>query len=704
VHHKNSDPPHPLAPSRDYLSLPTLLLADMADSPLAIGLWCLVGRLFLVAQGAVPLSAGDVQAYDPALSRGAILRALRRLTRTGWLLAREQPGHKTAYTPAWGIVSDAPRAWDMAAPMLGRPRHCAAIRLDRRLLDTCIGRLTPHPKHKAEVQRYVTAPLLGLADVGAYALAAVGRGAATPALGRWGLAADRKAHPLPAKNEFLARLSLASAIDPDAPALTIEGLRHLGFAVQPAAPPADTGQPLVFVPQHLIGPLIGPLIGHLIGQHADQEVSSAASESGKTPLSTEPAIIPGNLGNLGSQGIPPQPPQLTVRSGEGRHYLPDMTEEEAATGRPVPSTQKTQQPMADVSPENDTISLLRALGVRAAAAHELADAPAATVREAIATGRRQPGVRDLAGWVVSVLRDARGRGWQTVTAEAPAPAGAPPTDLAAQSVEHMLACALAEVASPPVLPPEDDVCYCDGSGYYLLDVPYDHPQWSKLQICPCTRSDEVYASLARQAGPQLAGVSLATFRTDDQPTHSVTWAGQTFTPAEQAATRLHALVRCATLAGSLTRGACLVGPVGSGKTTLAVAAAKELAVRHGLRLRYASIPKLLDDLRHEAMGHTSAASLSEHIAAPVLVLDDLGREKFTAFAREKLYLLLDERLRRHTEEEPRITFFTSNLSFAELYALDAALASRIAAHAEIMLCIAPDYRLQAITESQGVAA
>jgi DNA replication protein DnaC len=271
-------------------------------------------------------------------------------------------------------------------------------------------------------------------------------------------------------------------------------------------------------------------------------------------------------------------------------------------------------------------------------------------------------------------------------------------------MEAALARALADTSAPSVLPSKDDRCWCNGTGFYVLDVPYGHPQWGKLQLCPCTHHQSIRDTLARQAGPALADISLAALHMDDQSSHSVTWAGRAFTPSEQDATRRHARTRCTTLASGPTRGACLVGPAGSGKTTLAVAAAKELAVCHNLQIRYASIPKLLDDLRHEMVAHMPTAILDQHIAAPVLVLDDLGREKFTGFAREKLYRLLDERLRRHTPEDPRITFLTSNLSFAELYALDAALASRIAAHTEIMLCVARDHRLQAMAEIQGVAA
>lgn len=52
----------------------------------------------------------------------------------------------------------------------GTLQSVRAVCLALRLLDLFLGKLTPHPKRAAIITRYVTCPLLGLADVGSYAL------------------------------------------------------------------------------------------------------------------------------------------------------------------------------------------------------------------------------------------------------------------------------------------------------------------------------------------------------------------------------------------------------------------------------------------------------------------------------------------------------------------------------------------------------
>ena len=54
-----------IAPPEHYCPIPQRLLADLHDTPIAIGLYALVARLYLIEQAPVPLSRADVQRYDP---------------------------------------------------------------------------------------------------------------------------------------------------------------------------------------------------------------------------------------------------------------------------------------------------------------------------------------------------------------------------------------------------------------------------------------------------------------------------------------------------------------------------------------------------------------------------------------------------------------------------------------------------------------
>src|SRR5215470_5953773 len=139
---------------QDYLFLPHRLIADLRANPAAIGVYALIARLFLIYQEPIPLSAADLQRYDPTLSYGAARGALQRLTALRWL--SDQPGHKNCYTPTWGASKGVARPWEINAPTLGRPAHVTTMRLDRRLLDVGLGKLVPHHIYPAQTRdRYL---------------------------------------------------------------------------------------------------------------------------------------------------------------------------------------------------------------------------------------------------------------------------------------------------------------------------------------------------------------------------------------------------------------------------------------------------------------------------------------------------------------------------------------------------------------------
>src|SRR5207249_534336 len=85
--------------------------AQLPPNPAAIGVYALLARLFLIYQAPIPLSAADLQRYDPTLSYGAARGALQRLVALRWL--SDQSGHKNCYTPTWGVIKGTTQPWRM---------------------------------------------------------------------------------------------------------------------------------------------------------------------------------------------------------------------------------------------------------------------------------------------------------------------------------------------------------------------------------------------------------------------------------------------------------------------------------------------------------------------------------------------------------------------------------------------------------------
>ena len=403
-----------------YSPIPQRLIADLHDNVLAIGLYGFIARLYLVAQTPIPLSVPDVLRYDPALSRGAVLRALARLIAGGYLLEAAQPGLKTRYTPAWGRVGGAPLAWNMAQPCLGRPRHIARLRLDRRLFDICMGKLVPHATRAAMITRYITTPVVSLSDIGCYALTLAGLPRPTPALIRLGAVYKDTARPLPSDERLLALISqraldLGEAADANA-GLTLSGTRKLG--VQPFLVPdqaATRPQPLFFVPPRMIGSLIHPVIGSMIGSDAAQPSVTTAAVSDEIRSDSRAEGITWEPTDPREEANPPPPPP--------HHALSRGGGAEAAVQR---SARRRCSQEIEPLPNTEAAAALQAINVKPAQIIELAHMPLVTVETAIADGRARPGIRDLAGWVVSLLRTHRDYGWKITP---PAPAQDSPDDL-----------------------------------------------------------------------------------------------------------------------------------------------------------------------------------------------------------------------------------------------------------------------------------
>ncbi len=108
----------------------------------------------------------------------------------------------------------------------------------------------------------------------------------------------------------------------------------------------------------------------------------------------------------------------------------------------------------------------------------------------------------------------------------------------------------------------------------------------------------------------------------------------------------------------------LHGPCGVGKTHLAVAIALQAMERQKLSVLFAVVPDLLDHLRATFDPGAGVAYDDRFNAirnAQLLVLDDLGTENTTPWAREKLYQIFNH---RYNERLP--TVITSNQDFKRI--------------------------------------
>lgn len=379
-----------------YCPVPRKMLSDLRDNPLAIGLYLLIARLYLVTHAPIPLGRADVLAFDPSLKAGAVKRAFDRLIVSGWLVGSTAPtSTKRHYTPTWGVVGGAERQWSLDAPALGRPRHVEAVRVNRDLLDIGLGRLDPHPRHAAEVTRYLVAPALSLADLGAYALVVAELGRATPALTTLGLVVDNQVSVVPTASVLLSQLTQCSGIE-----LSEQGRKKLGMSSATR--------------QNVIGHQIGGVIGQLIGSAAKRDPAFCASERAEQPRRASRPSIPGRSSDSSDF---PTPPPTPAEPGGGLRVLCGR---QAERPRLVPDTEATR--------------LLGTIAVRPAQQIELASMPPEAVEVAIADGKARGGIRDLAGWVVYLLRQRRDHGW---TPPAPAPRADAPEVLGAYFAQRV---------------------------------------------------------------------------------------------------------------------------------------------------------------------------------------------------------------------------------------------------------------------------
>lgn len=145
-----------------------------------------------------------------------------------------------------------------------------------------------------------------------------------------------------------------------------------------------------------------------------------------------------------------------------------------------------------------------------------------------------------------------------------------------------------------------------------------------------------------------------------------------------------------------SRGMVLIGKAGSGKTHLAVGILRAIAEAKAasdptyslFRSRFVVVPELLDTLRERISDPMVRDSLPGLMEAPLVVLDDLGREKPTEWVTDRLYVLVNK---RYNAKLP--TIVTTNYALSELAQRGYdAMMSRLRDDAAVITMTAPDHR------------
>jgi len=203
---------------------------------------------------------------------------------------------------------------------------------------------------------------------------------------------------------------------------------------------------------------------------------------------------------------------------------------------------------------------------------------------------------------------------------------------------------------------KDEVCpICKGIGYVRRDRPIDDPAFGTLELCECQ-----LAKKHKESEKRLFQVSnLDAYEKMVFDTFNIQGMGNQL----QSNTTLEVAFNTAKNYSHQLNGWLLImGNFGCGKTHLAAAIANEV-VSHNVATLFLTVPDLLDWLRFTySSKETSYEERFEEIRnIRFLVLDDLGTQNATPWAREKLFQIINF---RYIHKLP--TVITTNLDISQI--------------------------------------
>ncbi len=226
-------------------------------------------------------------------------------------------------------------------------------------------------------------------------------------------------------------------------------------------------------------------------------------------------------------------------------------------------------------------------------------------------------------------------------------------------------------------PQPPDCLICNDTGWLRHDVPLGHPDYGRAWPCNCRiertrrRNAERFRHLS-EIPDQMLRMTFSSYIAKNDHQHAA----------------LHAALR---YAEDPQGWIAFVGDPGCGKTHLAVAIA-QARIEAGQQVYFRDVPRMLNDLRagNSADSPTDFHGLLNYILdVPVLVLDDLGIERMTEWARDTIYQIINH---RYVRQSP--TIITAN-GYPPTDSGDP-IASRMndTLLVELVPIIAPDHRLE----------